>query len=161
MKAEVEATLQSALSENDAHEDRLSKARSALAEVFPLSVTTLTEADELTTARLDQFLYRFTKMQDSLGTRFFPALYTWLEEDDRPKPFLDVLNRLEQLGVLSSVESWQYFRALRNKIAHDYPETLGQTVETFNLLFAEIDRFRNLYHLAREYYLERRSTRTL
>ena len=95
------------------------------------------------------------KMQDSLGTRFLPALFSLLEDDDSPKPFLDILDRLEQLRVVESAETWQYFRELRNRIAHEYPESLEQTVQTINLLHAEIQRFINLYAGAREACLRR------
>lgn len=62
-------------------------------EEFPVTKESFVALDEGSVTILDQFLYRFTKMQDSLGTRFFPTLYSLLEDDDRPQPFLDVLDR--------------------------------------------------------------------
>jgi hypothetical protein len=149
LSPELLSTLRSAISENDSHEHKIQRAHQGLSGVFPLTVTGFPGLPEETVTLVDQFLYRFTKMQDSLGTRFLPALHSLLEGDDRARPFLDVLNRLEQLGVLTSVETWQLFRTLRNRLAHDYPETIVQTVETLNLLYAEIGTFVQLYRVAR------------
>ncbi|MBS3780655.1 MAG: hypothetical protein KGY41_09690, partial [Desulfovermiculus sp.] len=93
--------------------------------------------------------------QDSMGTRLLPAIYAWLESDKRPKPFMDVLNRLEQLGVIDDVNLWQFFRNLRNNLAHDYPESIDQTVETLNLLFAEIDSMLDMYTHVKSYWVAR------
>ena len=41
-------------------------------------------------------------MQDSLGTRLIPSLYNLLEADDNPKPFFNILRRLEELGILTA-----------------------------------------------------------
>jgi hypothetical protein len=64
------STLRSALSENDSHEAKIKKAKTALAPTMPLTVEKLAALNDGMTAVMDQFLYRFTKMQDSLGTRF-------------------------------------------------------------------------------------------
>ena len=150
MKEEVAATLRSAISENDAHSSRIVKAMTVLSSHFPMTASSLAAMDDAAVAILDQFLYRFSKMQDSLGTRFLPALFNLLEDDEAPRPFLDILDRLEQLRVLESVETWQYFREMRNRLAHDYPESVEQTVGTLNLLYTEMERFLRLYATARE-----------
>ncbi|MEI6387972.1 MAG: hypothetical protein WCQ50_15190 [Spirochaetota bacterium] len=155
MNRELLATLRSSVSENDSHAARMGKAKEALTRLFPLTAASFAALDDASVTVLDQFLYRFTKMQDSLGTRFLPALFSLLEDDDSPKAFLDILDRLEQLRVLESAETWQYFRELRNRIAHEYRETLEQTVQTLNLLYSEIHRFLNLYAIAREACLRR------
>ncbi|MBS3778942.1 MAG: hypothetical protein KGY41_00960, partial [Desulfovermiculus sp.] len=130
MIEEVEKTIVSALRENDTHVQRLQRAKGLLAEFFPLTVESFTHLNDEHIEHIDQFIYRFTKLQDSMGTRLLPAIYAWLESDKRPKPFMDALNRLEQLGVIDDVNLWQFFRNLRNNLAHDYPESIDQTVET-------------------------------
>lgn len=44
-------------------------------------------------ARVDQFIYRFTKLQDAMARRLFPSLYAYFEADNEPRPFLDILSR--------------------------------------------------------------------
>ncbi|MDI1293644.1 MAG: hypothetical protein PSV18_12985 [Methylobacter sp.] len=46
---------------------------------------------------LDQFILRFTKLQDAMDSRLFPALLQYLQEPYEERPMLDKLNRLEKL----------------------------------------------------------------
>ncbi len=147
-------TLKSSLSENDAHQMRLKKAIEGLTPDFPLSQEKFITLSDSKIALIDQLVYRFTKMQDSLGTRLIPSLFDLLEESDRPKPFLDILNRLEQLELLE-VESWQWFRELRNRIAHEYLDSLDQTISALNLLFESLPRFFQLYEVLKNEVLQR------
>lgn len=148
-------TIESAIQENDMHLKRLERAKGLLEPLFPLEVEQFESLSEEQIEHIDQFIYRFTKLQDSMGRRLLPALYTWLENDDRPVPFLDMLNRLEQLGILEDVSRWQFYRNLRNNLAHDYPESIEQTVQTLNILFREIDALESLYQRLRQSWMSR------
>ena len=77
--------------------------------------------------------------------RLIPAVYALLESDTSAHPFIDILNRLEKLGVLTSAADWQYFRSLRNNFAHEYPERSEDIVNAINALYASWDRFMMLY----------------
>ena len=157
MKQEMIATIQSAIKENDTHLQRLTRSKKLLCEFFPLTAEAFSDLTELEIEHIDQFVYRFSKLQDSMGTRLLPSIYTWLEDDNRPIPFLNVLNRLEKLRLIADVGKWQFFRNLRNNLAHDYPESLDQTVETLNLLHTEIGSLESMYKDIRDYWLKRRS----
>lgn len=135
----------SAKDECEKHEARILKALEILKPSFPLTKNSINSFDDEAIAVLDQFLYRFAKLQDCIGLRLIPSLYSVLENDDRVLPFIDVLNRLEKLGLLSSVNDWQFFRAIRNNLAHEYPEREDDVVDAINLLFFSWDRFRTLY----------------
>src|SRR3989337_1047363 len=69
---------------------------------------------------IDQMVYRFSKLQDSIGERLFKSLLMFLEEDVTNKPFLDILNRLEQLEILPSKDEWLKLRKVRNELSHEY-----------------------------------------
>lgn len=71
---------------------------------------------------LDQFILRFTKLQDAMGNHLFPAILTYLQEPYEDRPMLDKLNRLEKLGYLEKAQTWQDIRNIRNKFANDYPD---------------------------------------
>jgi len=135
----------SAKDECEKHEARILKALEILKPSFPLTENSINSFDDDRVAVLDQFLYRFAKLQDCIGLRLIPALYEALENDDRALAFIDILNRLEKLGLLSSVNDWQFFRALRNNLAHEYPEREEDVVEAINLLFFSWERFYTLY----------------
>ena len=63
-----------------------------------------------------------------MGMRLLPSLYSYVEEDDSPKPFLTILMRLELLGIRTSTEQWHFFRNLRNNLAHDHPESIRRHI---------------------------------
>lgn len=71
---------------------------------------------------LDQFAYRFTRLQDDMGGRLFPALLVVLGEEIASMSMIDRLNRLEQLGWIPLADKWLELRRIRNEFAHDYPE---------------------------------------
>ena len=151
----VRATIESAIREGESHLRHLQRAAGVLARRFPMTPDELHALPEDTVPILDQFIYRFTKLQDSMATRLLPSLHAFLRADDTPRPFLDVLAYLEQLGALTSEESWQFFRELRNNLAHDYPESADQTTQTLNTLFARRDEIRTMFATARDYYRSR------
>jgi hypothetical protein len=68
--------------------------------------------------RLDAFVSRFGRMQDTLGDKLIPSLLRSLAE--KPSSALDNLNRAEKLGLLTSVIKWLDVRNLRNKLIHEY-----------------------------------------
>jgi hypothetical protein len=135
----------SALQECKKHVQRITTALTFLEPLFPVTVDRLNALSDEQTAVVDQFLYRFAKLQDCIGLRLIPTLYALLESDTTAHPFIDILNRLEKLGVLASAEDWQYFRSLRNNFAHEYPERPEDIVLGLNALHASWDRFMALY----------------
>lgn len=68
--------------------------------------------------RVDAFAARFGRMQDTIGDRLVPELLRQLLE--APGAALDNLNRMEKLGLLSSVTDWMEARNLRNRLVHEY-----------------------------------------
>ena len=62
---------------------------------------------------LDQFAYRYTRLQDDMGAKLMPAVLRALQEDIPSLSMLDRLNRLEQLGWLPSAEEWGDLRRVR------------------------------------------------
>lgn len=100
---------------------------------------------------LDQLVFRFGKLQDAIGTRLLPAMLQLVQEWRDNEPFLDKLNRAEKLGMLPSVEQWQWLRELRNQTAHEYPENPLLTMENLRRLVAHVPMLVALHrHLAGE-----------
>jgi len=93
----------------------------------------LTKADR---RLLDQFAYRYTRLQDDMGTRLMPAMLKALGEDVAPMSALDRFARLEQLGWLPSADDWLGLRQVRNQFAHDYPDTVAERFERLQAAIA-------------------------
>ncbi|MEQ6886673.1 hypothetical protein [Salicola sp. Rm-C-2C1-2] len=73
--------------------------------------------------RLDAFVTRFSRLQDTVGDKLIPALLVYLQE--KTGPAIDNLNHAEKFGWLSSAEDWIIFRKLRNQMVHDYIEDIS------------------------------------
>ena len=78
---------------------------------------------------LDQFAYRYTRLQDDMGARLMPAVLKVLGEDISPMSAIDRFTRLEQLDWLKSADEWLSLRQVRNQFAHDYPDSLTERFE--------------------------------
>lgn len=155
MNGDVRATIESALTEGASHLEWLRDSAQHLNPMRPFTAQILKTIQKDDVLHLDQFIYRFTKLQDSMARRLLPSLYVLLEADTEPKPFLDVLNRLEQLRVIPSAAKWQQLRNLRNNLAHDYPENLQQTADTLNELLETWKELETIHARGRDAYRQR------
>ncbi len=95
---------------------------SQLAHKFPLSSDTVKKLNDTDLAVLDQFSARFSKLQDAMGAKLFPAILELTKEQGSYPAFLDQLNRLEKIGAIDSADQWLVLREMRNAFSHDYPD---------------------------------------
>lgn len=71
---------------------------------------------------LDQFVLRFTKLQDTMGTHVLRQFVAQvLAEPAEDLAFIEVLGLLERHGYLT-VQDWALQRVTRNALTHEYPE---------------------------------------
>lgn len=89
---------------------------------------------------LDQFAYRYLRLQDDMGARLMPAVLRALGEEVASMAAFDRFARLEQLGWLPSAEEWVELRRVRNEFAHDYPETVDERFARLQLAIASAQR---------------------
>ena len=80
------------------------------------------DKNEELTERLDAFVSRFCRLQDTLGDKLLPA-YLRLQLEP-VGTVLDNLNRAEKLGLIPSVVDWIEARSLRNSLVHEYTEDI-------------------------------------
>jgi hypothetical protein len=74
------------------------------------------------TQLLDQFVLRFTKLQDTLGTHVLRQFAVQiLAEPVEDLAFIELLNLLERRGYLTA-DGWAEQRSTRNALTHEYPE---------------------------------------
>lgn len=150
-REDVLKKLKSALVECELHTKRLDFALSRLNAVIPISETGWRQLDDETVANIDQLLFRFGKLQDAMGRRLFPSILDALAELDETASFIDKLNRLEKLAVLSSAQQWIELRELRNQATHEYPDAPDQNAENVNLIHESVPSLRNILTQATEY----------
>lgn len=81
------------------------------------------EGDPILAERLDAFVSRFGRLQDTLGDKLLPALLNALGESTGAA--IDNLDKAEKLGLIDSADAWMEMRRLRNQMVHEYIEDLA------------------------------------
>ena len=100
------------------HVERMNFAWEHIKNYFPLTETNFGQISQMELALFDQLVYRFSKLQDSMGSRLFKQVLHALEEDITELPFIDILNKLEKLKLISSANDWITLRHIRNAVSH-------------------------------------------
>lgn len=70
--------------------------------------------------RVEAFVSRFSRLQDTVGDKLLPVLLAALGE--RIGAVMDNLDRAERLGWIASADEWMAMRNLRNQMVHEYVE---------------------------------------
>lgn len=138
----------------------LCHALTSLDPILPMTGQTFEHLTDAQVQSVDQFILRFTKLQDAMGNRLFPAILQYLQEQYEERPMLDKLNRLEKLGYIQNAEAWQNIRNTRNKFTHDYPDDWERNAALINVaceaaanmyyMLAEIEKKLKIEHPALE-----------
>lgn len=116
------------------HSERMSFAWEKIKMHFPLDKDEYLRLKPEELSFFDQLIFRFSKMQDSMGGRLFPAILENLGEEINSLPFIDRLVKLEQLAIIPSADDWMLLRETRNMITHEYPFITDEVIEGLNLL---------------------------
>jgi len=127
------------------HTQRLLYLQGKMENLFPLDVEKYSNLNEEQVGIIDQVLFRFGKLQDTMGQRIFPAILQVMLEWQDDESFLDRLNRLERLQIIPSAKNWGTFRELRNLLTHEYPEQPERNITTLNLLWKRLPELLELW----------------
>lgn len=126
--------------------------RRLFSDLFTIEEARKVAADPILAERLDAFVSRFGRLQDTIGDKLLPALLVALAE--KTGPAIDNLDRAEKFGFIESTDTWLEMRKLRNQMVHEYIEDLTvfsdalrsghafvpTLVATANRLVAEVNR---------------------
>jgi hypothetical protein len=94
--------------------------RRLFAGAFTLAQAARLEADADLAERVEAFVGRFGRLQDTVGDKLLPLLMTALGE--KTSSAIDNLDRAERLGLVKSADEWMTMRNLRNQMIHEYVE---------------------------------------
>lgn len=92
-------------------------------DLFTTEMAQKIEADPILAERLDAFVSRFGRLQDTVGDKLLPALLLALAET--PGPAIDNLDKAEKFGFIESADAWLEMRKLRNLMVHEYIEDMA------------------------------------
>ena len=136
------------------HVERIAFSYSKIAHLLPLSLDNYQSLEPETTSFIDQLIFRFSKLQDSMGHKLFAALLVNLGEDVKATPFIDQLNKLESLGLVQK-NDWLMLRETRNVLSHEYPFNTSDVVDGINLLSEQVDLIISIWRNLEQYSYQR------
>jgi len=145
--------LQKYFNECDKHLQRIEEAYNDIKESIPLTVEKYKILSKDEVQDIDQYLYRFSKLQDTLGQKIFKLMLKQYEELVEPIPFMDILNKLEKNNLLENVKEWIHLRDVRNKIAHQYDDEPYEMTNAINDILNQKEILKSIYLKMRSRYM--------
>ena len=140
----TKAMFDSALRECEKHLTRLNSAYNKIKPFMPLNGDKYNNLTDTEVEHIDQYLYRFSKLQDAIGQKLIKATLLLLGETIEGKSFVDMFDRLEQIGIIENIDKWLELREFRNTVAHEYEDEPNENAEKINQIFlvkAELENY--------------------
>lgn len=151
-RQEIVERLQREFEVCDKHILRISEALEGLDVELPMSSACYANLSSEQVRCIDQFIFRFSKLQDAMGAKIFRYILEYLDEDITALPMRDILNRLERYLIIPSADEWTYIRELRNEISHDYSLLESDMVTILNELFSKVEVLLAIYNKLKNVY---------
>ena len=137
-------TFKQKLYECNKHIEKINDAKGYLKDIMPLSIEKYQTLSKIESSFIDQLIFRFSKLQDSIGESIFRGILILSQENVKKMTFLDILNRLEELEIIDK-NRWLKLREIRNEIAHEYSFNQKEVIDNINLVYNEINTLKNIY----------------
>jgi predicted nucleotidyltransferase len=133
------------LKECDKHLQRINEAYSDMAAFMLLTSDKYENLSKDEVQALDQYLFRFTKLQDAMGEKLFKALLGKFTENTDRLSFLDVIKKLEKYINMDIANEWHDLRKIRNQLAHEYEDDPIEMANSINLIYAKKAVIESIY----------------
>lgn len=125
----VEKRLESYFAEAQKHIQLIQDAR----EVITLPIVDYEKLSKIEKFAINTLIFRFSKLQDLIGSKIFRAFLEFNKFDTEEKSFLVILKEVEKEGIVD-IDTWDEFRKIRNHVAHEYPGDEEEALESIELL---------------------------
>ncbi len=133
------------IDECEKHRRRVERAHINMSLFMPVDGEQFASLSEDQIEHIDQYIYRFSKLQDTLGDRVFKTLLSAVGETVKNKTFIDIFNRLDELEIVSDYDKWAELRKIRNEISHEYDSTNDEIAQKLNRIYALKDDLLRYY----------------
>lgn len=130
---------------SELHSQRMLYAFRKIEGFIPLDEFRYEELTDDELGYFDLLIFRFSKLQDSMGEKLFPSLLENLGEDIDNIPFLDILGKLERLRLIEDHKQWIFLREIRNIVIHEYPFNREEIIKGLNLLAGHVMILQNIF----------------
>lgn len=145
IKLDIKALKQQrVINECEKHLKRLRYAKDELKAIFPLTQKKYENLSDEEIQAIDQFIYRFSKLQDTVGEKLIKMVFSLYEENIEKFTFIDILNRLEKSDILTAA-SWKELRDIRNELSHNYEDESLESTMVLNRVFEKEELLETIY----------------
>jgi hypothetical protein len=124
------------LREANNHIERLESILFRLNKLYPIDTERFKNLDFYQQNLIDALIFRFSKLQDLIGSKIFREYLETIGFSTEGKSFLEILKEIEKEGIID-IDTWSEFRKVRNLIAHDYPDEIEDKVDAINYLIKQ------------------------
>lgn len=104
--------------------------KSLFSSPITLAVIAQLDTDDALAERVDAFVSRFGRLQDTLGDKLLPHLLVYLGEHSAV--MVDNLDKAERFSWIKSSDLWLEKRRLRNQMVHEYIEDNSVLMNALN-----------------------------
>jgi hypothetical protein len=112
---------------------------------MPLTATKYENLSKDDVQAIDQYLFRFSKLQDSMGEKLFRVLVARFEGNIDRLSFLDVIKKMEKYIDMDIANEWQDLRNIRNQLSHEYEDDAIEMANSINLIYAKKEVIEGIY----------------
>lgn len=158
MSPEEAALARQALRSAEGCARRLARSQGKLAAQFPLSPARVTALPPDVEDDLDAFLKRYEQLVNTIQDELFKVVAIVGGEDVRGLARREVAELMDRLGALPSAASFRLLVAIRNRIAHSYPDDPERQAGNLNAAYEAVPDLLAAHEGVRR-YLERRLPR--
>lgn len=134
----------------------LKRANILLEQIKKFSLDDSINEDDEKIKTIDAFIFRYTKLQDFVSDKLFKRLLAAMGEYKSNMSFIDVLDKLEKLEIISNSDNWINFRQLRNQLTHEYPDNISDIIDGINLAIDYFEVLKNDLYSIKEYINNKR-----
>ena len=137
------------INECEKHLQRLQYAKEKLSRLFPLTQQDYGNLSPEDIQAIDQFIYRFSKLQDTIGEKLIKIVFSLYEENVEKFTFVDILNRLEKAEILTA-QTWKELRDIRNELSHNYKDDPMENTIILNKVYEKEEALELIYKNIKE-----------
>lgn len=138
------------------HIQRIDSSSMKMAAFMPLSQSRYDALNEDEIEHIDQFLFRFLKLQNAIGQKLFKTILFVLKEDIENKPFIDILNRLDKLELIQDIDAWMELRNIRNSLAHEYEDDSEEISRIINKIYEKREMLKSFFYQIYDFVIEKK-----
>ncbi len=144
------------INECNKHKQRIEESFDEIQAIFPIAASKYKDLTNNEVKNIDQYLFRFSKMKDTIGEKLFRIVVDDFVEDSSTMSYTDILNRLEKIGILNCSNDWMILRKARNNIAHQYDDEAEDMADAINKIFAQKDILLAVFKNIENYFNDKR-----